>query len=154
MFHVGHDIWSCFNHSGPFHHKLFSFRSLLDNPLIGRSAGFSFVWIYRNSRFFSLVISVNMFQTKNDSDFLVLIQFNTHCESVHAVILIFSNFSFFDTNLRLLVPINKASNSSRGIDIFCFGAILDFENSRLTSALPSYNVSKSRMLSLMYHKNR
>ena len=28
------------------------------------------------------------------------------------------------------------------MDIFCFGAILDFENSRLASAFPSYNVFK------------
>ena len=52
------------------------------------------------------------------------------------------NLVFFETNFRLLIPINKARNPSRSIDIFCFGAILDFENIRLTSAFPSYNVFK------------
>ena len=48
----------------------------------------------------------------------------------------------FNTNLKLFIPISNGSNLRRSIDIFCFGAILDFENSRFTSAFPSYNVFK------------
>ena len=101
-----------------------------------------FILFLRNSTFFSLIISANLFRTKTDSGFLVLIELNKHCESVHTVILVFSNFSSFDTNLRLLIAINNVSNSSRGIYIVCLGAILDFKNSRLISVFSSSNVFK------------
>lgn len=89
----------------------------MDNVLFGRFAGFSFVWIKQNSTFFSFLILVNLFRTKTDGSLFVVIEFSTHCESVHTVILGISTFSSFDTNLRFLIPISNASNSSHGIEI-------------------------------------
>ena len=48
----------------------------MDNVLLGRFAGFSFVCIKQNSTFLSPLILVNLFQTKTDGSLLVLIEFN------------------------------------------------------------------------------
>ena len=91
MFHVDQEGKSSFNHSGPLHHKVLCFNSLLLIPLLGRSAGLSFVLIYLNSTFFSFVISVIRFFTNTYTGFLVFNQFKMHWEFFQIILRVFPN---------------------------------------------------------------
>lgn len=56
-----------------------------------------------------------------------LIHQSTHCKSVHRIFFMTGNFKFSSTSLKLLTPMRTPSNSSWGIHIRFFGAILDFQ---------------------------
>ena len=126
MFHAGQFSASEVIHSGPFQEYL-DFKSVTDSPLIGMSAGLSFVLIYLKIMSGSDLIVSMRFLTKIQSGLLVLIQFSTHCESVHITFFSIFKLISFATNFIHLMPIKTANSSNRGRLIeFFLGASLVF----------------------------
>ena len=135
MLHVGHEIWSCSNHFGPFQHKLFPFRSLLD---ILNSLGLLDFLSYRYSEtqhssrtwfwliyFEQRLIAVswswsNLIQIANQS-----IRLSWYSP---ILVILIQTWGFW---YQLSMPAIRVVV----FNIFCLGAILDFKNIRLTSVL-------------------
>ena len=85
MWHVGQFSASEVIHSGPFHHNILDFKSVTDSPLVGMSAGLSFVLVCLKTMSGSDLISSIRFLTKIEIGLLVLTYFSTYCESVHII---------------------------------------------------------------------
>ena len=136
MFHVGQLSASEVIRSGPFHYNILDFKSATNFPVVGMSAGLSFVLIYLKTTSGSDLISSMQFLMKLKSGLLFLIQFSTHCESVHIIFLSIFKWISFATNFIHLIPIKTASSSNRGKLMEFFGASFVCEYSRCLEILP------------------
>ena len=100
-----------------------------------------FVVIYLKTMFGSDLILSMQFLTKSESDFLVLTQFSTHCESVHIIFFAIFKLISFATNFIHLMPIKTANSSNRGkLTEYFFGASFVFEYRRFVETLPKLPV--------------
>ena len=85
---------------------------------------------------------VNLLYTKRGKGFFDLILLQKHCEFVHRNFFITGSFKLSCTNFKLLIPMRTSSNSSRGMLIRFFFAILNFPNVNSMFGFPSISVRR------------